>query len=244
MPDSCLADRLGELIDLTPAESAVLARLESRERRLKRSAILVRENDKLAELFTVRHGMMMSYVLLDDGSRQILRFFFPGDMLSASTLVYRKSPETIAALTDCAVCPIERGAMAALTVDHPRLACLFMAINQIERVAMTDRLAALGRTSAKARIAAIFLDIRNGLRRADPSIGSTFQLGLTQEEIGDATGLTAVHVNRMIRRLEEEGAIARENGTVTLIDEARLAQASNYVDRFAGLDLSWLPDPR
>ncbi len=39
--------------------------------------------------------------------------------------------------------------------------------------------------------------------------------------MGDATGLTAVHVNRMLRQLEEEGLIAREGGHVTLLDEAR-----------------------
>ncbi len=71
-----------------------------------------------------------------------------------------------------------------------------------------------------------------------------FALGLTQEEIGDATGLTSVHVNRMLRQLEEEGMIARGSGRVTLTDERALARAANYVDRYEGLDLSWLPAPR
>ena len=244
MSDSCLADRFGEMIELSSSETIALAQLEGRERAVRRGAVLLRENDKLAELFVLKSGTMMSYVLLDDGSRQILRFLFPGDLLAMSTLVYKKSPETIVALSDCVVCPFDRGAMAALMVAHPRLGALFVVLNQIERVAMTDRLAALGRTSAKARIAALLLEIRNSQRLNDRSIGSTFALGLTQEEIGDATGLTAVHVNRMIRQLEEDGLISREAGMLTLVEEARLARAANYVDRFAGLDLGWLPPPR
>jgi CRP-like cAMP-binding protein len=114
---------------------------------------------------------------------------------------------------------------------------------QIERVALTDRLAALGRTSAKARVAALLLELRNRLRATDKTIANAFALGLTQEEIGDATGLTAVHVNRMLRQLEEEGMIARDSGKVTLLDERGLGRAANYVNRFERLDLSWLPKP-
>ena len=119
-----------------------------------------------------------------------------------------------------------------------------MVLTQIERVALTDRLAALGRTSAKARVAALLLEIRYRMRPADRANGNSFVLGLTQEEIGDATGLTSVHVNRMLRQLEEEDLILRQAGRVTVSNEAALARAANYVDRFAGLDLRWLPAAR
>jgi CRP/FNR family transcriptional regulator, anaerobic regulatory protein len=241
---SCFADVLGERVELTSSETAALARLEERQRHVRRGAILLRENEPGGELFILRKGLMMSYVLLDDGSRQILRLLYPGDMLGISSLVYREAPETLCALSDCIVCPFEQSAFSTLLAEHPRLAALILVYSQIERVALTDRLAALGRTSAKARVAALLLDLRNRLRSTDKSIDKAYLLGLTQEEIGDATGLTAVHVNRMLRQLEEEGLIARGAGRVTLLDERALARAANYVDRYEGLDLSWLPAPR
>ena len=244
MPDGCLAERLGELVELTPAERNALDELEGRERAIRRGAALVRENERLGELFVLRRGMVMSYVLLDDGSRQILRFYFPGDILASSTLAYRKSPESIVALTDSSVSPFDRSACARIAIDHPRIMALFAVLNQIAHVTLTDRLAALGRTSAKARIAALLLEIRNGMRQGDRAIQLSFPLVLTQEEIGDATGLTAVHVNRMLRQLEEEGKITRQGGTITLVDEDRLCRAANYIDRREGLDLSWLPPGR
>jgi CRP-like cAMP-binding protein len=232
------------MVALTPGEHAALAKLEERERNLRRGATLQRENDLCAELFILRKGVMMSSVLLDDGSRQILRFLFPGDMIAVSALVYREAPETLTALTDAVVCPFERSAMSRLIGSHPRLAALILVYNQIERAALTDRLAALGRTSAKARVAAILIEMRNRMLAFDKGLGNSFALGLTQEEIGDATGLTAVHVNRMLRQLEEEGMIAREGGRMTLTDERALAKAANFVDRYAGLDLGWLPAGR
>ena len=244
MSESCFAERLGDMVLLTPGEQAALNRLEERERQLKRGAVLLRERDRAGEMFILKHGVMMSSVMLDDGSRQILRFHFAGDMLAVSSLVYREAAETITALSPCTVCPFERAAFSALIADHPRLAALVMVLNQIERAALTDRLAALGRTSAKARVAAILIELRNRQRALDKAISNRFTLGLTQEEIGDATGLTAVHVNRMLRQLEDEGMIARENGHVTFTNERALARAANFVDRYAGLDLGWLPAAR
>jgi len=232
------------MIDLSPAERAALEGLEERERHLKRGAILLRENDPTNEMFVLRRGAMMSYVLLDNGSRQILRFLFPGDMLATSSLVYHDAQENIAALTDCTVSPFEKTALSRLVVSHPRLAALLIVYNQIERMMLTDRLAALGRTSAKARVAAIILEMRNGQRFGNRSIGDSFPLGLTQEEIGDATGLTSVHVNRMFRQLENERLIARRNGHVIVLDEPALIRCANFADRYENPDLSWLPPAR
>jgi len=241
---SCFADILSELVDLTQGESDALKKLEERQRQVRRGAVLQRENEACNELFILRKGLMMSYVLLDDGRRQILRFLFPGDMLGISSAIYREAPETLTALSDCVVSPFDRSALSGIMDQHPRLSALILVYCQIERVALTDRLAALGRTSAKARVAALLLELRNRLRATDKSIGKVFVLGLTQEEVGDATGLTAVHVNRMLRQLEEDGLISRVAGRVTLIDERALARAANYVNRYQGLDLSWLPQPR
>jgi CRP/FNR family transcriptional regulator len=241
VPVSCFAERLSDLTALTPDEYAALERLEERERSVRRGGTLLRENDNGGEMFVLRRGTVMSSVLLHDGSRQILRFMFPGDLLAVSSLAYREAPETLTAMTDCTVSPFERPLLAKLIIEQPRLAALIMVYNQIERAALTDRLAALGRTSAKARVAAILLDMRNRQRMIQPNLGGSFILGLTQEEIGDATGLTAVHVNRMLRQLEEDNLIERESGRIAFKDERALSRAANYVDRYAGLDLGWLP---
>jgi CRP-like cAMP-binding protein len=239
-----LADRLGDYIELTPDERSALERLTERELRLRRGATLLRENDRTGELYVLTQGTMMSYVLLDDGSRQILRFLLAGDLVGMPGAIYQKSPETIIASTECVLAPFDRALLGTLVDRHPRLGALLLALSQLERVVCTDRLAAIGRTTAKARVAALLLEVRDRLRQLDGRIGDTFAPGITQEEIGDATGLTAVHVNRMLRQLEDEQLIAREGGRITLLEPAALARVSSYVDRHAGLDFGWLPPPR
>lgn len=243
LPDYGFAERLGHLTTLTSDERAAIARLEGRERSLRRGAVLVREHEASADLFVLKRGMMTSYVLLPDGSRQILRFLFPGDLIATATLLHAKSTESVAALTDSVVAPIDRAMLATTIGAHPRLSALMIAVGQSTQQALSDRLSALGRTSAKARIAALLLELRDGMRRADPTIGDAFALIVTQEEIGDATGLTAVHVNRMLRQLEEDALIDREGGRVRLLDEKALIGIAHYVDRRTGVDLGWIPAP-
>lgn len=238
-----LTDHFGGLFELTRSERTTLERLGERERTVRRGQPLLRENDRSTELFFLLDGQMMSFVLLDDGSRQILRFLFPGDVLATAAIGYATSPETLVALSESTVCVVDRSELVPLAREHPRLLFAIAAMEQAERAALIDRLANVGRTSAKARVAAILLDIRDRVRRGDSGTSDSFVLGLTQEEVGDATGLTAVHVNRMLRALEDEQLIARAGGRVTILDERMMRRVANYVDRLTSIDLSWIPAP-
>lgn len=244
MSGSCFAERLQRYLPLTEAEILALETLESEARELPRGATILRENDPADEMFVLRHGWAMSYLILDDGSRQILRLHFPGDIIGTASAAFADASETIVTITGATVCPFDKAALKTMFEQHPRLAALFFVIAQAERVSLTDRLASLGRTSAKARVAALLVDVLIRLRFLNKDITNTIPLKLTQEEIGDATGLTSVHVNRMLRALVEDQLIARENGNIVIRDERSLARTANYVNRYAEIDLRWLPAPR
>ncbi|KQN92686.1 transcriptional regulator [Sphingomonas sp. Leaf231] len=242
MPALSFADRVGDVLPLSAIERTALAYLSERERPLRRGATLVRQNERSGELFTLKSGMMMGYVLLDDGSRQILRFLFPGDLLGTDVLAYGQAQQTLVAITDSVVAPIDRILLAEAALRHPRLGLALAALEQAESTAMADRLSAIAKTSARARVASVLLEIRDRMGRGDAAIADSFIPGLTQEEIGDAIGLTSVHVNRMLRQLEDMRLIARNGGRFTILDEVGLRRAAGHVDRRAGVDLSWLPE--
>lgn len=241
MTNSCFAARLKKYMALTPGEVRALEQLEENPRQVRKGQIIQRERELVTELFVVSSGRMMSYVILPDGQRQILRIYFPGDFIGSASTAYSKAPESLAAVTDGVLCPFDKHALRRLIQEHPRVAALMFVISQTERVALTDRLTSLGRASAKARLASFLLDIIDRLRVADDDVTDTFELRLTQEEIGDAVGLTSVHVNRMIRQLENEGLIARSNGSITLLDETRLQEIGHYTNRYEDMDVDWLP---
>jgi CRP-like cAMP-binding protein len=236
-----LGDRLSRYLLLVEAERKALDALEEGERTLVRGAQLRAEHDPARELYFVRRGWIYSSMLLSDGNRQILSLHLPGDLAGDTGLPWGEAPFTLTAATDVQVGVIEKIALRGLFRDHPRLAMLLLALAQAERVALADRLASVGRTSARSRVAALIMDALCRLRANGESTAGGFALPLTQEEIGDATGLTAVHVNRMMRQLVDEGLVTRTPGRVQVMHEERLARIANHIDRFHQIDTSWLP---
>ncbi|MEA1015083.1 Crp/Fnr family transcriptional regulator [Sphingosinicella sp. LY1275] len=239
-----MADRIGQLVTLTAGERAALEALDQRRREVPRHALMRAQRSASDQMFILRAGSAICYVILRDGSRQIHRIHYPGDLIAAPSLSFNNSIETVVALTDVVVSSFDKAMLGNLFEAHPRLAALFFAIGQVERAAITDRLTSIGRTTAEARVGALLLDKLNRLRMIDPRVGSSFKLNITQEVMADATGLTSVHVNRMLRLLAERGYIQRIDGEVSILDEDGLARLSNYENRYDDLDLSWLPPSR
>ncbi len=240
---SCLAERLGQHVRLSASEQAALDRLEDQDRLFRRGSVIIREHESVRELYVVRSGWLHSSAVLGNGSRQIMRFHFQGDLLGLPLLAFPTSPETITAATDVVLCPFGRERLAALIEAHPRLAALLLTLAIAGRVTLADRLASIGRTPARARVASLICEIYMRMRSLGAPEGGRVALPLTQEDIGDATGLTAVHVNRMMRGLAEDGIIARESGHVRVLDEPRLCEEAHFQYR-VGIETGWMPRAR
>ena len=182
--------------------------------------------------------------MLGNGSRQIMRFHFQGDILGLPLLAFAESPETVTAVTDVDPLPVQPRAAGG---DHQRASaasppCCSGSPSRTGS-SLADRLASIGRTSARARVSSLLCEMFARMRRLGTPHDDPLHLPLTQEEIGDATGLTAVHVNRMMRGIVEDGLIERNGSHIRLLDEKRLAAEANYIDR-TGIETGWLPQPR
>lgn len=243
MSSSCFAARLSHFLELTSAEENALARLEENERTFQRGECIRQQGAPANELFIIRKGWLYSHVELDDGKRQILRVCFPGDLVGTSSVAFGKASHSLTAVSDGVLCPLERRALADLFHEHSRLAILLFLVSQAERVSMDDRLASIGRTDAKARVAALLLDIVVRHRLMGEGDLTEVDIPMTQEEIGDATGLTSVHVNRMMQDLSREELISRDRSRLKILDEGRLSDIAGYINRYSNIDTSWLPAP-
>jgi len=240
---SCLAERLSHYVRLSAGERDSLERLEEQDKSFRRGALVISENEKPRDLYIVRSGWLHSSVILGNGSRQIMRFYFQGDILGLPLLAFADSPETVTAVTDVILCPFSRERFAGVISEHPRIAALLLGLAVADRVSLADRLASIGRTSARARVSSLLCEIFARMRRLGTPHHEPIQLPLTQEEIGDATGLTAVHVNRMMRGIVEDGLIERNGNSIRLLDDKRLSAEANFIDR-TGIETGWLPQPR
>lgn len=236
-----IAAKLSRYLELTASERAALAPLEAQEKRLRGGDVLSRENEPSDLLWVVRSGWLHSSARLPSGERQILRFHYKGDLIGLSSIAWAETAETLTAVSDCVVAPFRRRLLGQVFVAEPRLASMLYAVAAAEAVVMSDRLQSIGRSDARARLSAILLGILSRLRHADPRVTDSFHLPLTQIELGDAAGLTKVHVNRTLRDMEEQGLIDRTGRTVRVLDEAAMVALSGFKDRLEHIATDWLP---
>lgn len=232
--------RLKEFASLTPGELARIRDLAEAPVRLPRHAIIRREGEPAQAVWLLSDGWAASSMLLSDGERQILKLHLPGDMLGTTALCVIGAPDTLTALTPVTVHRIPTQAFGALFMSNPRFAaCMFLSA-QRERVALMDRLATVGRMSALERLGALLLDLSDRLAALAGAASDSFDLPVTQQQIGDYLGLTGVHVNRMIRQLEVDGIILRDRHRITIPDRQRLRSLAGVQDRRLAHEPDWL----
>jgi CRP/FNR family transcriptional regulator len=205
----------------------------SERRTVAAGADLVSEFDSCNSLFIVLEGWFALKRILEDGRQQILDFVLPGGVIGDPSGRTRVMGHSVTALTDSAVAAIPQSRLPELFRKSPATAMSLMhgAHNALSRA--YDSLTDVGRRSAREAVASFLLRMERRIRndvgvRADGSL----EFPLTQENIGDALGLTAVHVCRTLRALSKEGVVSACRKGLVVSDAERLAD-------IAGAEPEW-----
>ena len=243
MAESCFIETLSHYLSLTEGERRSLAAFEESSEAVAAHQVVYEEHAQVDEIAVLQSGWMFASTLMADGRRQVLRFYFPGDLLGHGSIAFRRSIHQISAVTDAKICRVSRNGFGKLMSQHPRLGALFYALSAVETADLSDRMRAIGRADGQARIANLFLSIAARLRVTNGPDTMQFNMPITQMEIADAVGLTNIHVSRLMKTMAADGLIARARSDVRLIDEPRLRKIAQFEDRFARIDTSWFPPP-
>lgn len=233
------AERVTRRFKLDPAEIAFLEKLEAKPVPVKRGQIIVAEGDPARHAFVLMTGWVLSCTRFPDGSSQVRRLHFPGDLLAMPSVPMRHHAEDLEAISDALIAPFPRAALAGL-FSLPRLAAIMYMFAQAERITGGDRLASVGHDCAKARMAFLLVDILHRLRSADRSFGNAFYMHLTREQIAHVIGMTPVHASRTWSALLADRLIRCDGRMITVLDEKKLIDLSQYRERDDDFDYDWL----
>jgi len=149
-------------------------------------------------------GWAARYKLLPDGRRQILTFFLPGDIVDPLRAVAPRKDFSVMSITDVLVAAFRSDRLLDTTASAPGLRTLIARLMTREQELLAEHLLSVGRRTAREAVAHLILELVSRLRRGGSS-ESTLTMPITQSEIGDALGLSTVHVNRTLRELEIDG---------------------------------------
>jgi CRP/FNR family transcriptional regulator, anaerobic regulatory protein len=173
-------------------------------------------------IYRLRTGWACQFRDFTNARRAILDVYLPGDVIGLDAGVHPRPLEEIVTLTGATIeaVPAEE-ALSDLMADLPT--ALYIAFLLGQRQRRTDRLlAAISCLDARGRLAVMLLDFYTRLRRRKIISGSTYNLPLTQVQIGNYLGLTMVHINRVLRALRDERVVGLEKHCVTILDLEQL----------------------
>ena len=201
----------------------------SGERTFSAGVDLFLEGAPWNQLYTVLTGWMFMYKLLEDGRRQITKIVLPGDFIGFQPDLEAPMDHSIQTLTKARVCVFPRHHVLELFKEHPDMAIRLSGMISRDVAMAHERLTSIGRRSALERVSYFLLELfyRVRLRHPEP-VGSTIPMPLTQEHIGDALGLTSVHVNRTLRELRQQDLIKISKRTLHVINPDRLADIAGF----------------
>lgn len=180
------------------------------------------------DAFLVVGGWVCSYRLDAFGDRRIVDFKIPGDTFGLRNLFTKEEGLHYACITDVAVSRLKASVLEARLRQSPQLAAVIVEALARSEAVLEEHLINLGRHTAAARIAHLLLELWERLRQVGLAGADSYRCPLTQSHLADALGLTAVHVNRTLRALREQGLVTLRSGTVRLHDMRALTKMCNF----------------
>src|SRR3981189_1663834 len=214
---SSLVTKLSRFVPLSDEDVPVLTALCLNEERFEADTDLVVQGDVPRSAFVLTHGMAFRYRLLPDGKRQILTFMIPGDFFGLYAFLLRAMDHSIGTLVPTRLAAISRATVFDLFEHHPRIgAALWWSVLQEEAI-NRERIVALGRRSARGRVAYLLCGVVWRRRAVERGEDDAMRLPLTQVELADTLGLTSVHVNRIMQGFRRDNLIALAHHRLTLL---------------------------
>jgi CRP-like cAMP-binding protein len=224
--------KLSGLAELTADDAAALESATARPRRYVARQDLIREGDEPGPMFVVLEGWVCRYKVLPSGTRQIMAFLLPGDACDLHIKLLAEMDHSIQAITPALVATVSKAEMQAMMVAHPNIASAMYSAQLVDEGIMRAWIVSMGRRSSTERVAHLICELYLRARSIGLADHEEFALPLSQVVLADALGMTAVHINRVLKELRLAGAMALKRGSVAILDPVKLIQIAGFDENY------------
>ena len=173
-------------------------------------------------------GFVSRFKDLNDGQRQITELHVAGDFVDLHGYLLKRLEHCIGALSAVRIALVPHDKLTEITEREPHLARLLWLGTLIDAAIQRERILSLGRRSAIGRVANLICELVARLEIVGQNAGAGFRFPVTQLDLADATGLTPVHVNRMLRKLRGDGLMTFRGGQVEIHDREGLERVAEF----------------
>ncbi|SFR53780.1 cAMP-binding domain of CRP or a regulatory subunit of cAMP-dependent protein kinases [Marinobacter daqiaonensis] len=234
--ESCIVRHFESYAELSEKDRRLLLSLEDGPRTWTKNAIIWSQGDESDGFYTIRKGWVCAFRDLQDGTRQVLDVYVPGDIVGLREFAFQTRISSMIALSDAELCPFPKSHLAQVFASSVTLCSTIFMITARDQAILLERLVNLGRRSAREKLAHFLVEISHRLQRTNAQVENHLSLPLSQGVLADALGLSAVHVSRTFQEFRTEGLLETGNSHVVLLDIEGL-------ETVAGFDGCYLEQP-
>jgi CRP-like cAMP-binding protein len=219
-------------VPLTGEDERALLDLPWTVKSYGRDSYLAREGEHTSVCTLLLQGMAFRQKLVSDGSRQIISFQIPGEFLDLQNCLLEIADHNVQSLGRSTAAMVPKEALLQLAENRTSIRDAIWRESLVEAAIFREWVVNVGRRDAKERIAHLLCELAERLRSAELCEWPTCDFPFTQEQIADATGLTAVHTNRTLQALRKSGLISLSHNELTVLDWDALADLADFNPRY------------
>ena len=189
---------------------------------------IIQEGDRPDSVHLILEGWAGRYKVLPNGDRPIIAYLIPGDLCDIHIALLNHMDHSIGTLSRCKVSFIAREKMKRLLEENGRLCRALWWATLVDEAILREWLVNMAHRSADQRLAHLICEMLLRSKAVGLTDDDSFDLPLTQEELGDTMGLSTVHVNRMFKELRGQGLITSKGKRINVNDVDRLFEFAEY----------------
>ncbi len=225
-------DKLSTFGTLDPNDIARLVAATSQPQPYAQRKDLIREGDRPGHVFVILEGWACRYKILPSGTRQVLAFLMPGDCCDLHVGLLGEMDHCIQAITPAVVATISRDEMDAIMTENPKIAKALYIAQLVDEGTMRAWITSMGRRSSIERVAHLMCELYLRARNIGLTSEPEFALPLSQALLADSLGMTAVHLNRVLKELRLSGAMTLQRGSLLISDPTKLVQIAGFDENY------------
>ncbi len=232
-PQQCADCRLRRLESFKPVSDQELAFIQgfrSGAALAPAGSSIISEQNPNGKLFTLYSGWAFRYKTLSDGRRQILNFLLPGDFIGLQQEFADGATHGVEALTDTTLCVFPRDGLWDLFRQFPSLGYDVTWLAAREEGVVDENLLSTGRRNATERVAMLLIHLYRRVERLGLAKDGSIEFPINQQHIADALGLSLVHTNKTMKRLQSLGLHELKEGRLKLINPKALQRIADFYE--------------
>lgn len=231
-----LVQKLSYRVELDQADREAVLALPHNVKTIERHHFVVREREMATHSCLMLSGYSVRTKIVGTGQRQIVSIHMRGEMVDLQNSLLKTADHGVQMLTSSRVALIPREEVIKLTLLRPTVGLAMWMDTLVDASIFREGVANVGRRDAKTRIAHLLCEFALRMKVAGLGSDGLYELPMTQEQLGDATGLTSVHVNRTLKVLEAERLIDRSSArSIHIGDWRKLADAGDFDSHYLHL---------